>query len=207
MLTALAGALGLEQTTDLARYTTLQPTLLLMDNLESLPPGELARLGNFLRQLGGESAALLALRPSPKTLEDLPAARSMPLHSGLAVGEAVRYAMFLARQRQIPLTQEQALLIARAVDGHPLLVEQLVALARRRDLDDLLLEISERQGDFASLVETVYAWSASRLDEAGLAAWAALTLFPAGCAPEGPMRAAVGGGWPPEPAGVRTGRL
>ena len=193
MLTALAGALGLEQTTDLARYTTLQPTLLLMDNLESLPPGELARLGNFLRQLGGESAALLALRPSPKTLEDLPAARSMPLHSGLAVGEAVRYAMFLARQRQIPLTQEQALLIARAVDGHPLLVEQLVALARRRDLDDLLLEISERQGDFASLVETVYAWSASRLDEAGLAAWAALTLFPAGCAPEGPMRAAVGG--------------
>jgi hypothetical protein len=192
MLTALAGALGLEQTDDLARYTAAQPTLLLLDNLESLPPGELTRLGNFLRQLGGESAALLALRPSPKILEDLPAARPMPLHSGLAVGEAARYAMFLARQRQIPLTQEQARLIARAVDGHPLLVEQLVAQARRRDLDDLLREISERHGDLAALVETVYAWSASRLDEAGLAAWAALTLFPAGCAPEGPLRAAVG---------------
>jgi tetratricopeptide (TPR) repeat protein len=135
---------------------------------------------------------MLALRPSQKTLEDLPAARPMPLHRGLAVGEAARYAIFLARQRQIPLTQEQARLIARAVDGHPLLVEQLVAQARRRDLDDLLLEISERQGDFASLVETVYAWSASRLDEAGLAAWAALTLFPVGSAPEGLLRAAVG---------------
>ena len=121
MLTALAGALGLEQTDDLARYTTVQPTLLLLDNLESLPPGELARLREFLRQLGRESAALLALRPSQKTLEDLPAARPMPLHSGLAVGEAARYAMFLARQRQIPLTQDQARLIARAVDGHPLL--------------------------------------------------------------------------------------
>jgi hypothetical protein len=108
------------------------------------------------------------------------------------VGEAARYAIFLARRRKIPLTQEQARLIARAVDGHPLLVEQLVAQARRRDLDDLLREISERHGDLAALVETVYAWSASRLDEAGLAAWAALTLFPAGCAPEGPLRAAVG---------------
>jgi len=192
MLTALAGALGLEQTDDLARYTTAQPTLLLLDNLESLPPGELARLGNFLRQLGRESAALSALRPSQKTLEDLPAARPMPLHRGLAVEEAARYAIFLARQRQIPLTQEQARLIARAVDGHPLLVEQLVAQARRRDLDDLLREISERHGDFAALVETVYAWSAFRLDEAGLAAWAALTLFPAGSAPEGLLRAAVG---------------
>ena len=192
MLTALAGALGLEQTDDLARYTAAQPTLLLLDNLESLPPGELARLGNFLRQLGRESAALLALRPSQKTLEDLPAARPMPLHSGLAEGEAARYAMFLARQRKIPLTQEQARLIARAVDGHPLLVEQLVAQARRRDLDDLLREISERHGDFAALLETVYSWSASRLDEAGLAAWAALTLFPAGCAPEGPLRTAAG---------------
>jgi tetratricopeptide (TPR) repeat protein len=194
MLTALAGALGLEQTDDLARYTTAQPTLLLLDNLESLPPGELTRLRDFLRQLGRESAALLALRPSQKTLEDLPAARPMPLHRGLAEGEAARYAMFLAGQRQIPLTQEQARLIARAVDGHPLLVEQLVAQARRRDLDDLLRDISERHGDFAALVETVYAWSASRLDEAGLAAWAALTLFSAGCAPEGPLRAAAGVG-------------
>jgi len=107
MLTALAGALGLEQTDDLARYTAAQSTLLLMDNLESLPPGELARLGNFLRQLGGESAALLAMRPSQKILEDLPAARPMPLHRGLAVGEAARYAMFLARQRQITLTRSK----------------------------------------------------------------------------------------------------
>jgi len=52
ILTVLAGALGLEQTDDLARYTTLQPTLLLMDNLESLPPGELARLREFFAAIG-----------------------------------------------------------------------------------------------------------------------------------------------------------
>ena len=51
MLTALAGALGLEQTDDLARYTTAQPTLLLLDNLESLPqvnwPGWEISYGNW----------------------------------------------------------------------------------------------------------------------------------------------------------------
>jgi tetratricopeptide (TPR) repeat protein len=74
------------------------------------------------------------------------------------------------------------------VDGHPLLVEQLVAQAGRSDLDELLEEVAKRQGDFAARLEIVYAWSAARLDETGLAAWASLPLFPAGSAPEGVLR-------------------
>ncbi|MCX6672611.1 MAG: CHAT domain-containing protein [Methanothrix sp.] len=192
MLTVLAGALGLERTEDLLLYTATKPTLLLLDNLESLAAEEMARLRDFLRRLGGESAAIVALRPSCEALEELPSARPLPLHRGLLIEEAARYALALANQRRIFLTWERALFIARAVDGHPLLVEQLVALGRRRDLDELLEEVAKRQGDFAARIETVYAWNAARLDETGIAAWKALPLFPAGSAPEGVLRTAAG---------------
>ena len=41
MLTALASALALEKADDLLLYTATQPTLLMLDNLESLPPEEI----------------------------------------------------------------------------------------------------------------------------------------------------------------------
>jgi len=192
LIATLAGALGLEAADDLLTYTAANPTLLLMDNLESLPPQELDHLGNFLRGLGPESAALLALRPSCAALEDLPIARPMPVHHGLEETAAVRYALDLAGQRGIALTREQALRITRSVGGHPLLVEQLVALARRRDLSQLLADVQMRQGNFPSLLSAVYAWSADRLDESGRAAWRALPIFSGGTAPEGPLRAAAG---------------
>ncbi len=194
ILTVLAGALGLKQTDDLAQHTATEPTLLLLDNLESLSQDEIARLGDFLTQLGEESAALVALRPSNESLEDLPNAIPMPLHSGMALDDAASYALIQAKQRRILLTPERAYTIAKAVDGHPLLVKHLVAKARRRDLNDLLKEIEERKGDFFRQVEEVYAWNADQLDEAGLIAWKALTIFPAGNAPEGPLREAGGEG-------------
>jgi hypothetical protein len=192
MLASLAGGLGLERTEDLSQYIALQPTLLLLDNLESLPANEMASLREFLRRLGGESAAIVAMRPSCETLEELPSARPMRLHHGLAEEEAADYALALAGQRGIPLTWEKARIIAGAVDGHPLLVEQLVAQAGRSDLDELLEELAKKEGNFAARIETVYAWSAARMDSAGLAAWAALPLFSAGSAPEVVLRAAAG---------------
>lgn len=192
MLAVLADALGLDRTEDLLRYGSEKPTLLLLDNLESLPAEEMDRLRDFLLRLGGESAAIVALRPSCETLEELPSARPLPLHRGLMVEEAARYALAQADQRGIDLTWERALFIAGAVDGHPLLVRKLVSLARQRDLDELLEEVAKKEGDFAARIETVYSWSAARLDEAGLAAWTALQLFPDGSAPEGVLRAAAG---------------
>jgi len=192
MLTILAGSLGLERTEDLSQYLALQPTLLLLDNLESLPGNEMACLGEFLRRLGRESAAILAMRPSCEALEELPSARPMRLHYGLAVEQAARYVLVLADMRGIPLTLEKARIIAGAVDGHPLLLERLVVQAGRSDLDELLEEVAKKEGNFAARIETVYAWSAAQLDGAGQLAWASLPLFPAGSAPEGPLRAAAG---------------
>lgn len=201
MLKDLAEPLGLtpepERLIDeLLQKTAREPTLLLLDNLETLPEEERAQLAEVLRRLGGESAAIAALRPSSEALEDLPRSRPISLHSGLSPEEAARYAMFLARQREIPLTNERAAEIAEAVGGHPLLLEKLVAQARRRDLEDLLLEVAERRGDYQEQLEKVYAWSAERLDDVGLDAWKALPLFPAGSAPEGPLQAAAGEGGP-----------
>ena len=165
-------------------HTARTPTLLVLDNLESLPEEELARLARSLRRLGEESAALVTLRPPGRPLASLPAARPLPLHHGIGQEAAVRYALTLAGRWGIPLTPERARLIARATDGHPLLVKQLVAQAQARDLDALLEEVEARRGDFVAQLEAVYAWSAERLDEAGRAAWRALLLFPAGAAPE-----------------------
>jgi hypothetical protein len=78
-----------------------------------------------------------------------------------------------------------------AVDGHLLLLEQLVAKARRRDLDELLQEVKERRGDFIEQLDEVYSWSAAKLDDEGRNAWKELLLFPAGSTPEGLLRAAA----------------
>ncbi|HRW82645.1 MAG TPA: tetratricopeptide repeat protein [Methanothrix sp.] len=201
MLKDLAEPLGLtpepERLIDeLLQKTAKEPTLLLLDNLETLPEEERARLAEVLRRLGGESAAIVALRPSSEALEDLPRSRPISLHHGLSPEEAARYAMFLARQREIPLTWDRAAEIAEAVGGHPLLLEKLVAQARRRDLEDLLQEVAERRGDYQEQLAKVYSRSAERLDDAGLDALKALQLFPAGSAPEVPLLAAAGEGGP-----------
>ena len=195
LLTQLAAGLKIEVTSDriadaLREHVALAPTLLLLDNLESLPEAERARLGEFLRHLGAESAALLALRPPCPQLEDLPRAHPLPLHEGIGREGAVHYALALAAERRVPLNRQQAEEIAAATDGHPRLIE--LVLARARDRDALLQEVRERRGDFAAQLDRVYEWSAARLEEAGRAAWRALILFPAGAAPERVLRAAAG---------------
>jgi len=196
LLAALADALGLERARDLFPHTALQPTLLLLDNLDSLADEEKVRLREALQRLGSESAAILALRPSSEILEELPSAMPRPLHSGLALPEAAEYALEQARQRNVPLNRDKARAIAKAVDGHPLLLEQLVAQARRQDLEELLEDIARREGGFTTKIEKVYSWCAVRLDPEGEAAWRALPLFPGGSAPEMVLRAAAGEGGP-----------
>ncbi|MDD4093908.1 MAG: CHAT domain-containing protein, partial [Methanothrix sp.] len=80
MLTALAEGLEQAKAEDLALYTIARPTLLLLDNLESLADEEMDRLKDFLRKLGEESAAIIAMRPSCEALEELPSASPGQLH-------------------------------------------------------------------------------------------------------------------------------
>jgi len=192
LLASLAGELGLGRAEELFPYLAMQPVLLLLDNLDSLPDQEMVKLGEALRQLGSESAAILALRPSSQILEELPIAVSIRLHHGLAVEQAAEYALAQSAQRGIPLTEQKAYLIANAVSGHPLLVERLVAQAGRQDLDELLEDVAKKSGDYASQIERVYSWCAAGLDPAGEAAWRALPLFPGGSAPEAVLKAATG---------------
>jgi len=139
----LAEALNLSSEPDrvaeaLQLYTDRQPTLLILDNLESLPPPELERVRQFLERLGPESAAMVLARPPQQPLEDLPYACPLSLHEGIGFDAAVLYALRLAQTKGIPLTDALAREIAQATDGHPKLVELIVAQARRRDLAALL---------------------------------------------------------------------
>ncbi|MCS7316670.1 MAG: hypothetical protein NZ554_14455, partial [Bryobacteraceae bacterium] len=170
-------------------YAHTHATLVVLDNLESLPPAELEMIGAFLSRLGGQSAAIITLRPPSEALEDLPHSRSLPLHDGLQKDDAIRYALDVARSKGVRLEEREAAEIARAAAGHPLVITQIVARARRRDWQALLEEVRARAGDFAAQVEAVYAWSAARIGEAGARAWSALPLFPAGWAPEGALHA------------------
>ena len=197
MLRDLAGGLGFtppagKEAEVLQMHAASHPTLCLLDNLESLPPDEMERLREFLCLLGGESAALLALRPPSRILEDLPSARPISLHRGLALEEAERYALFLARHKGIPLDESSAHFIASSVEGHPKLIDLIVAQAGRGDLEGLLEDVKKHRGDFADQINRVYGWSQDHLDDAGKDAWAALPLFSAGVAPEGPLEAAAG---------------
>ncbi|MDW8102524.1 MAG: CHAT domain-containing protein, partial [Anaerolineae bacterium] len=195
---SLAEALGLRPepgrvTEALTLYTDRQPTLLILDNVDTLPPQELKRLRQFLERLGGRSAALVMARSPQRSLEELPCAWPISIHEGIGIEAAAFYALRLAWERKVPIGEEQAKEIALATDGHPHLVNLLVAQARRRDLEAFLQEIRERRGDFQKQLEKVYEWSASLLEERGqLKAWQTLLLFPGGVAPESLLRAAAG---------------
>jgi hypothetical protein len=196
LLNDLAEALGLAETKDVRQalldYAHARPTLFLLDNLETLPPAELASLAGFLERLDGGSAALVTLRPPLPLLEDLRHALSWPLQEGLRDDAAVRYALAFADSKGLPLEASEAVAIARATAGHPQLITRIVAQARRRDRQALLEEVRRHEGDFAAQLEATYAWSWERLDETGRAAWQALLLFPAGRAPEAVLRALAG---------------
>lgn len=176
---------------DLVVRTASQPTLLVLDTLDALEADEASRLADLLQRIGPGSAAIVVRRAPCAFLEDLPTVRPRSLHHGIGREAALRYALELAERRRIPLEPAKAQSIAAATDGHPWLIELVVAQARQRDLDDLLEEVRERKGDFAAQLEKVYAWSAARLEEAGCTAWQALLLFPAGAAPAGVLRAAA----------------
>jgi len=169
-----------------------QPTLFVLDNLETLPGQELQILADFLGRLGGSSAAIATLRPPLPVLEDIPQAAPLPLQQGLGAEAAGRYVLALAFHRGLQLTPQEAEEVAQATSGHPLLIAKIVARANRRDRQQLLDEVRRHEGDFAAQVEAVYAWSAARIGKVEQQAWKALPLFPAGWAPEASLHALAG---------------
>jgi hypothetical protein len=207
LLGELAVALRLDAATtgkrDLRRqllaHTRTVPTLLILDNLDALleQDAECAALADVLRDLGASSAALLTACRLAATLEErLSASVLAPrsLHEGLAEGAARAFARTLTAQQRAPLAETDLAAIVEATDGHPLLIERLTALSRRRDRDALLREVRERRGDVTAQLERVYAWHAARVDAAGERLWATLPLLPTGQVPEAVLRAAVGAG-------------
>ncbi|MBO9384441.1 MAG: hypothetical protein J7479_19265, partial [Roseiflexus sp.] len=153
---------------------------------------ECAALADLLRDLGGSSAALLTARQPSATLEEHSGAEFVPLHAGLEERAARAFARTLTARQRAPLDETDLAAIVQATDGHPLLIERLTALSRRRDRDALLREVRDGRGDGAAQLERVYAWHAARVDAAGERLWASLPLFPAGQAPEAVLQTIAG---------------
>ncbi|MDX9993447.1 MAG: CHAT domain-containing protein [Anaerolineales bacterium] len=182
-LPLLAGQPPEEPLLALARQ---KPTLFLLDNLEGLSAPDLERIAAFLRRLGRGSAALATLRPPAPVFENLPAARSIALTGGLAEAAGARYVLALAEHWQIASLQrgDLALRLARASGGHPLILEKLVALVRKRPLAHMLESIATLGSDYREILKTVMDWSLESLDDQARAALACLPIFGAGsCTP------------------------
>jgi hypothetical protein len=178
----------------LLAHTRTVPTLIVLDNLDALleQDAECAALADLLRDLGGSSAALLTARQPSATLEEHSGAEFVPLHAGLEERAARAFARTLTARQRAPLDETDLAAIVQATDGHPLLIERLTALSRRRDRDALLREVRDGRGDGAAQLERVYAWHAARVDAAGERLWASLPLFPAGQVPEAVLQTIAG---------------
>jgi len=100
----------------LLAHAARHPVLLVLDNLESLPPQELEALRQTLARLPAPSAALLTLRTP---LPSWPQAQPLPLSEGLAPADAQRLALALAQRYGVPLTAEAVHDLAEATAGHP----------------------------------------------------------------------------------------
>ncbi len=180
----------------LLTYAAENPVLLVLDNLETLDPPELARLARILERLPRGSAALVTLRPPVPALEMLPNAAPYPLHRGLETEDATRYALYLAQTRQVRLTWPEAQGLAQAVGGHPRLVELALARTRTRPLRALLHDLRRRGRAYQDLLNYLMAEVVAGLPEEGRMALRVLPLFPAGWAPDEALRAAAHPGDP-----------
>ena len=205
LLTRLTAGLGLalrpgeRPGTLLHAHCADRPTLLLLDNLETWAlarPEECGTLAEFLRALPAPSHALVTLRPPLPHLEGLPDAWPMRLVKGLEHPAAQALVRHLAETKEATrLLASRALVtrLARRLHGHPKMLEQAVALAKRpggvrklrTDLDDL-------RGDLGAQLEQMVGWSVDLLREEGRRLLPHLVLFPAGSCTEEAASAALG---------------
>ena len=177
------------------------PALLVFDELEHLPPGELPRLLRFIEQLPlNGSKVLLTLQPVPALLHDWPWLGVLTLTQGLSGRAGAAYVVHVAggRAPEIGLATPDAegtfqglpRLLAVVLAGHPKLIDVAVGivaaggLPRPEGTPPESLEAEQAKELAAEAIQTrleeLLASSLRLLDELSRRLLAVLPLFPDG---------------------------
>jgi len=128
----------------LLRLMKEAPVLVVLDNLETLPPDEHQVLTRFLRKVPGNgSRVLVTARSELSDFDDVPGTRSRTLMAGLDEYSGAHHAFHYARLKDVKAlcdeyprvveggqVEGKCALIGRRLSGHPRMIELAVGVAR-----------------------------------------------------------------------------
>jgi tetratricopeptide (TPR) repeat protein len=129
----------------LLRHMKRAPVLLVLDNLEMLPPGEHQVLAGFLKSVERNgSRVLVTARSELRGFDDVPGTRSRTLTTGLDEYSGAHHAFHYARLKDVKALRDQhprvaeggrvegkCALVSRRLSGHPRMIELAVGVARQ----------------------------------------------------------------------------
>jgi tetratricopeptide (TPR) repeat protein len=191
----------------LVRLMKEAPVLMVLDNLESLPPDEHQVLSRFLRKVPRNgSRVLLTARSELRDFNDVPGTRSRTLTTGLDAYSGAHHAFHYARLKDVKALRDEyprmaeggqvegkCALVSRRLSGHPRMIELAVGVARHgweeleKSLNTLSGDLEEQLGRLLETGLKLVTWE-------GQAMMSFLTFFESGKFMREEMESAAGAG-------------
>jgi len=155
----------------LVRLMTEAPVLVVLDNLETLPPDEHQVLARFLKKVPRNgSRVLVTARSELKDFDDVPGTRSRTLTTGLDEYSGAHHAYHYARLKDVKALRDEyprvaeggrvvgkCALVGRRLSGHPRMIELAVGVASHgwEELEESLKTLSgDLEEQLRRLLET-----------------------------------------------------
>lgn len=165
----------------LIRYLQTKPSLVILDNLESLSSQELLQVKGFINQVSTVwgSKFIITLRPPLSFLDGKPDERHIHINSGLDFESAKKYLEVLIAEES-PTKDEilkEAKWIINRIEGHPKMLEIVARLTRHRGWQRIRPLISSLSGELQEKMHDLYSGSVELLGQDGRKTLVFLTLF------------------------------
>ncbi len=177
----------------LLRIMKEAPVLVVLDNLEALPPDEHRVLARFLKKLPRNgSRVLVTARSVLRDFDDVPGTRSRTLTTGLDEYSAAHHAFYYARLKDVKALCEEyprvtkggrvegkCALVGRRLSGHPRMIELAVGVASH-GWEELEKSLKTLSGDLEEQLRTLLATGLKLVSPEGQALLSFLPFFGSG---------------------------
>ena len=177
----------------LLRLMKEAPVLVVLDNLETLPPDEHQVLARFLKKVPRNgSRVLVTARSELKDFDDVPGTRSRTLTTGLDEYSGAHHAYHYARLKDVKALRDEyprvaeggrvegkCTLVGRRLSGHPRMIELAVGIARH-GWEELEKSLKTLSGDLEEQLRRLLETGLKLLAPEGQALLSFLPFFVAG---------------------------